>query len=121
MSDDLLNILSHSNKDIDNQKLMDYLSGKLSAQDKHDVEEWMVDNPFFNEAVEGLQHMKKEQDVPVYVEQLNKQLHQDLKQKKQTRRKKALSFSFWTYLAIIIILLLVVLVYLVIRVMISKH
>ena len=31
MSDELLNILSNSNKDIDNQKLMDYLSGKLSA------------------------------------------------------------------------------------------
>ena len=34
MNDDLLNILSNSNKDIDNQKLMDYLSGKLSAAEK---------------------------------------------------------------------------------------
>ena len=47
MHEDLLNILSDSNKDIDNQKLMDYISGKLSAEQKHEVEKWMIDNPFF--------------------------------------------------------------------------
>ena len=41
MSSDLLNILSNSNKDIDNQKLMDYISGKLSGKEKHEVEQWM--------------------------------------------------------------------------------
>ena len=38
MNDDLLNILSGSNKDIDNQKLMDYISNKLSAEQKHEFE-----------------------------------------------------------------------------------
>ncbi len=49
MDDDLLNILSNSNKDIDNQKLMDYLSDKLSAEEKHEfekgsfwIQEWKV-------------------------------------------------------------------------------
>jgi anti-sigma factor RsiW len=56
MHEDLLNILSDSNKDIDNQKIMDYISGRLSSEQKHEVEKWMIDNPFFNEAVEGLQH-----------------------------------------------------------------
>ncbi|RYF92720.1 MAG: hypothetical protein EOO00_06990, partial [Chitinophagaceae bacterium] len=41
MQDDLLKILSDSNKEIDNQKLMDYLSGKLSGEQKHEVEKWM--------------------------------------------------------------------------------
>ncbi|WP_315817408.1 hypothetical protein [Paraflavitalea speifideaquila] len=55
MNHDLLNILSNSNKDIDNQKLMDYLAGKLSEKDKNEVERWMADNDFANEAMEGLQ------------------------------------------------------------------
>jgi anti-sigma factor RsiW len=54
MSDDLLNILSNSNKDIDNQKLMDYLSDKLSAEEKHEVEKTLVDSELMNDAVEGL-------------------------------------------------------------------
>ena len=51
MDDKLFNILSNSNKDIDNQKLMDYLSGKLTEQERHEVEMWMVDNDFENETV----------------------------------------------------------------------
>ena len=114
MPDDLINILSNSNKDIDNQKLMDYLSGKLSMQEKHEVEKWMVDNEFVSEAVEGLQQVGKEKDLQAYVEQLNKQLNQYLQQKKQLREKRKLQFPSWTYLAILFILILAVLVYLVI-------
>ena len=42
MNPDLLNILSHSNKDIDNQKLMDYLSGKLSEKERQEVEQMVL-------------------------------------------------------------------------------
>ena len=35
MDDKLFDILSNSNKDIDNQKLMDYLAGKLSEDRRH--------------------------------------------------------------------------------------
>lgn len=38
MSYDILKILSASNKDIDNQKLMDYLAGHLSSKETHEVE-----------------------------------------------------------------------------------
>ena len=44
MNKDLLNILANSNKDIDNQQLMDYLSGNLSGEPLHDVERTMADN-----------------------------------------------------------------------------
>ena len=46
MKDDLLKILSDSNKDIDNQQLMDYLSGKLSARESHEVEKMMADKDY---------------------------------------------------------------------------
>jgi len=69
MNNDLLNILGNSNKDIDNQKLMDYLSGKLSDQEKHEVEMWMVDNDFENEALEGLQQMSGNKKLEGYVDE----------------------------------------------------
>jgi hypothetical protein len=115
MSSDLLNILSNSNKDIDNQKLMDYISGKLSGMDKHEVEQWMIDNNFESEALEGLQTVKNKKDLDVYVSQLNKELNQYLQQKKYRRDRKKIKEIPWFYLAIIIVLLLIIIASLVIQ------
>lgn len=114
MNNDLLNILSNSNKDIDNQKLMDYLSGKLSEQEKHEVEMWMVDNDFENEAVEGLQQMTGNKKLEGYVDQLNKELHQYISTKKDRREKRKINNPFWVYVAIALILLIIILAYMVI-------
>ena len=59
MNKDLLNILANSNKDIDNQQLMDYLSGKLSGEDLHELERSMAGDEFLNDAVEGLQKVRE--------------------------------------------------------------
>ncbi len=115
MNNDLLNILSNSNKDIDNQKLMDYLAGKLSEQEKNEVERWMADNDFANEAVEGLQDFSAKKDLNIYVDQLNKELNQYIKHKKQRRERRKFQEQPWTYLAIFIILLLIILGYIVIK------
>lgn len=115
MSNDLLNILSNSNKDIDNQKLMDYLSGKLSQQEQHELEKEMADNELVNDAVEGLKSMKDQQAIQSYVEQLNKNLHTQLQQKKDKRRKKRLKDEPYIYLAIVLVLALIVIAYLVIH------
>ncbi len=114
MSDNLLDILSSNNKDIDNQKLMDYISGKLSAEAKHEVEKWMADNPFFNEAVEGLQQAGGEKNVQASVDQINRQLARTINRKKIKKQKRTFPANTWTYMAIIIVLCLAVLIYLVI-------
>lgn len=111
MREDLLNILSDSNKEIDNQKLMDYISGKLSAEQKHEVEKWMVDNPFFNEAVEGLQSAGGEKKLRASVDEINTALQKYLKQRKIKRERNFFQFNFWTYITLIFILALAVLVY----------
>lgn len=112
---DLLNILSNSNKDIDNQKLMDYLSGKISAEDKHEVEKWMAENDFVNDAIEGLDHMKQKRDLNLYVEQLNRELNTYIKQKKDRRQSKKIASNSTVYYAIIIILMLILLAFFVIE------
>ena len=115
MNNDLLNILSNSNKDIDNQKLMDYLSGKLPEQERHEVEKWMVDNEFANEAMEGLKDFSGKKDLQAYVEHLNKDLHKYLQQKKERRHKKQIKENLWVYVAIVFILVIVVVAYVVIK------
>ncbi|RYY31552.1 MAG: hypothetical protein EOO04_00760 [Chitinophagaceae bacterium] len=120
MSNDLFNILTNSNKDIDNQKLMDYLSGKLSETDKHEVEAWMNENEFANEAVEGLQNFSDKKDLQIYVDQLNKELNQYIQEKKNRRERKKLKDNPSIYLTVFVILMLVVLGYFVIQLLIRK-
>ena len=115
MADELLNILSNSNKDIDNQKLMDYLSGKLPENEKHEVEVWMTENEFANEAVEGLQEFKGKKDLQKYVDQLNKELNQYIQQKKNRRERKNLKENPWMYVTIFLILVLAVIGYMIIH------
>ena len=115
MSDDLLDILSNSNKDVDNQKLMDYVSGKLSGEEKHEVEKWMLDNNFENDALEGLQVVKDKKDLDAYVLQLNKELNQYLQQKKHRRDKRKLKEIPWSYFAIVLVLALIIIAYFVIQ------
>ena len=55
MTDNLKDILSNSNKDIDNQRLMSYLKEQLNKAESHDVEKAMADDAFINDAIEGLQ------------------------------------------------------------------
>jgi hypothetical protein len=115
MSKDLLNILSNSNKDIDNQKLMDYLSGKLPENEKHEVEVWMSENDFANEAMEGLQEFPKNKDLQTYVDQLNKDLNKYIHQKKTRRESKKIKENPWMYLTAFLILLLVIIGYFIIH------
>ena len=116
MHEDLLNILSDSNKDIDNQKLMDYISGKLSAEQKHEVEKWMIDNPFFNEAVEGLQSSDANK-VSASVNELNAALRKYLNQRKMRREKNIFPLNIWMYAAVVFVLILAVVVYLILHYM----
>ena len=88
MSDDLKNILSNLNKEIEQDKLLDYLNKKLSAADAHEVEKQMASDEFMNDAVEGLQEFKNKKDLSLYAEQLNKDLRKHLDKKKKQKEEK---------------------------------
>ncbi|MEP6583871.1 MAG: hypothetical protein ABJA90_06380 [Ginsengibacter sp.] len=114
MNDDLLNILSSSNKDIDNQKLMDYLSDKLSAEDKHALEKLMVDSELMNDAVEGLNDFKSKRDIAASVEQLNVHLKKQIEKKKSKKIKRSIKNLTSLYLTIILILVIILVAFLII-------
>jgi hypothetical protein len=114
MTDDLLNILSNSNKDIDNQKLMDYVSGKLSAEEKHEFEKTLVDSEILNDAVEGLEEFKSKEQLNLFVEQLNTNLKKQLDKRKTKKEKRRLKDTPWLTFTIILIILIILIAFFVI-------
>lgn len=115
MSNDLKDILSNSNKDIDNQQLMDYLSNHLSKPQQHDVEKAMNDDDFMNDAVEGLQQMNDNKNILAYVEQLNYDLQKQVAKNKKRKEKRRLKDSPYTYLAIAVFLVLMVICFVMVK------
>ena len=115
MSDDLKNILNNSNKDIDNQKLMDYLSKQLSKQDSHDLEKMMADDEFMNDAVEGLEQFNNVSKLPLSVEQLNRELQKQVAKKKLRKEKRKIKDQPWLYFTIILLLILTIVCFVLIK------
>ena len=115
MNNEIIDILSNSNKDIDNQKLMDYLSNKLSNKEKHEVERLMADSELLNDAVEGLQQFENKKNISQFVDQLNTDLRKQLEKKAQRKQKHSLQNKPWLYLAIIILLLFIIIGFVVVR------
>jgi len=109
MHKDLLNILSNSNKDINDQKLMDYVSGKLNESEKHEVERWMAENAFEEEAVEGLQEMGDQVKIEMEVGKLNKELKSMLNKKKQRKERRKLFDNKWALVTLVVLLALITL------------
>lgn len=122
MKNNLLQILADSNKDIDNQMLMDYISGKLSHADQHAVEEWLEQNQFAAEAMEGLAAFGSKEQLQDLVAQLNRDLKQFLDQKRKRREERRWKDKPWIYLATILLLSLIIIAYIVISLLVkSKH
>ena len=115
MSPNLKDILSHLSSEIDQETLLLYLQGKLSAEKRHEVEKKLLENEFAEDAVEGLQTIKDKQHIEYMVEILNRDLKKKLEQKQQRREKMRIKQQPWLYISLIIIILLIVIAYIVIR------
>lgn len=120
MNRNLLDILSNSNKDIDNQLLMDYLSGKLPGKEQQQVEEWLEANPFSADALEGLQAFDNKDALNETVNQLNRELRNYIQSKKEKREKRRWKDNPWTYLALVFILALVIVAYVMVKLVSDK-
>jgi hypothetical protein len=115
MSDDLKDILSNLNKDIEQEKLLDYLNKNLSAAEAHEVEKQMADDEFMSDAVEGLENFKNKKDVSLLVQQLNSELKKQTAKKKAKKEKRKLKDQPWLYISLVTLLLLVIIAYMVIK------
>ena len=115
MSENLKDILSNLNPDIDQETLMQYLQGKLSPQEQHELEKQMMDDDFDADALEGLQEFKNKKDISCLVDQLNTDLKRRTEKKKRLKEKLKLNLDSTLVIAVVIILLLIVLAYLIVH------
>ncbi len=115
MSDELKNILSNLNKDIEQEKLLQYLNRNLADADQHELEKQMNDDEFMSDAVEGLEQLKNKNAIPDYVHQLNTGLKKQLDKRKEKKEKRKIFPFYWIYIAIILLLLLTIVAYMVIK------
>lgn len=115
MSDELKDILSNLNRDIEQEKLLDYLNKKLSASEAHELEKQMADDEFVNDAVEGLEEFKNKKDLSLYVQQLNNDLKKQLDKKKQRKEKRKLKEQPLLYFSIVLLLVLIVVCFVLVR------
>jgi len=115
MSDELKDILSNLNKDIEQEKLLEYLNRNMTDAEQHAFEKQMNDDEFMNDAVEGLQALENKNDLTSVVQQLNADLKKQLDKKKKRKEKRKLNEQPWVYFSVLLILLLVIIAYLVIK------
>ena len=120
MKENLKDILSGLSKDIDQQKLLEYLQGQLSPDQQHDLEEQILKDDFAADALEGLDAIKDKQKIQALVEQLNKDLEKKTAKKRAFRRKLQLRLDSTTVIAIVTILLLIVLSYFILHRLLHK-
>ncbi len=114
MKENLKDILSNLNSEVDQQTLLNYLQGKLSAEQQHEVEKNLLDEEFETEALEGLQNFKDKRNISSLVEQLNLDLKKNTSKKKRWREKREIKLEPWLLLAIILILVLAIIAFFII-------
>ena len=114
MQDNLKDILSNLSTDVDQETLLLYLQGKLSAEQQHEVEKKMMNNDFASDAIEGLQNFKDQHHVQLLVDQLKKDLKAKTTKKKATIEKRTIRLDSWVIITIVLILVLVAISYFII-------
>lgn len=116
MSEELKDILGkESPGKLPEEKLMAYLEGKLSADEQHEVEQFLAQESFESEAIEGLKSMQPA-DAKSAVDRLNHDLRKQLLSHRSKRRRQ-IKDNPWALLAVALTLLFIILAYFVIRLM----
>ena len=111
---DLKDILNEDD-DLKNDDLLKYVQGELSKEERYKVEKQMNDSDFVSDAMEGLETIRNKQSIDQYVEELNRQLHNQVATKKKRKEKRKLKEYPWITTAVVIVLGLCLLAYIVVR------
>ena len=69
------------------QQLLDYVQGKLTAEEQHEVEMHLADCEFCSEAMEGLTAIKDKEKIPGWILDMKWDLLKKLRKRTRTRRK----------------------------------
>ena len=98
----------------DHARMMRYLNGEMSHEEQHEYEKEHSEDPFLEDAMEGLQNFGSRDKRDKTVHSINASLRQQLTRRKPRRNNKAAQ-PVWLYFSIILILLIAVIAFVVIR------
>jgi anti-sigma factor RsiW len=90
MHRDLTDILSSNDQHVSEEQLMDYLNGKLTDAERHELEKMMAADAMQDDALEGLELVENKKQLARHHADINMGLHEKLKEKKQTRKRRNL-------------------------------
>ncbi|MCW3466887.1 anti-sigma factor family protein [Chitinophaga nivalis] len=69
------------------QQLLDYVQGKLTAEEQHEVEMHLADCELCSDALEGLASIRDKEKIPGWIHQMKWDLLKKLRKRTRTRRK----------------------------------
>ena len=87
MHNDLLDILSRKVQPITNEQLVNYLTGKLTDAERHEIESTLLNSGIDAEALEGLQMVEGKDKILQYQLEIQKTLRDKLQQKSKKRKR----------------------------------
>jgi hypothetical protein len=114
MSDQWEDMLSR-HPSVDPKKMLDYLEGKLSEEDKRAVELQLAESDFEADAMEGLSRLGDKARIGGIVADLNNNLRRKTRQRKKQLFRNGIGFPLWLAYATFIIILLVVVGFIILK------
>ncbi|MEC5143711.1 zf-HC2 domain-containing protein [Chitinophaga sp. 212800010-3] len=84
------------------QQLLDYVQGKLSPEEQHEVEMHLADCELCSDALEGLSAIKEKEKIPGWIIEMKWGLLKKLRRRYRPRRKS----EHYIYLTVIIVAIL---------------
>jgi hypothetical protein len=115
MHNDLLDILSRRELPITNEQLINYLTGKLSDEESHEIEKIIINSGVDNDAMEGLDMVRDKEKLQAYQIQINKALREKLSQKNTTRRRRRVWEFPWLLVLTGALLAFIILIWLIVH------
>ncbi|MCU0323107.1 MAG: hypothetical protein MUE72_11865 [Chitinophagaceae bacterium] len=109
------NILPNEQLELSEEQLLNYIANNVTNEQRNAIEQEMQNNPFMQDAVEGLQEFKNQQHIQDYVTELNRQLIKQTTKKKIRKSKRKLKEQDWIIISVIIVIMLCILGYVVVK------
>ena len=106
MKEDLNDIFVVTGQCPAQQQLLNYVQGKLSAAEQHEVEKHVADCELCSDALEGLAAIPQKERLPVMVRQMKWQLLRKLRKKNHRRRSADYPVDYYIQLVLIVMAVL---------------
>lgn len=95
----------------DPQKWLDFLDGKLTPEERKQMEEEIAQSDFLSDALEGLYPAAQTEDLRSIVKELNVNLEHSLHPKKSRAKRRPIGDQLWIWVTIVLLLGICVLGY----------